>query len=261
MVCYEKYANFMRDYSEILPGNHIAMKGTIFQENIQSRTCLTKSITLILKLTYLSKLTSKNCGFAGWFWRTFRELMIRGLHKLLHSWEKGGGVPVHFKQLVRPCYQAWSEGNNGNNKTVLLWDTEANIACKSIMPYPEFWKWKSSETWGFLTHLVALPCAVKAPFASPRPSSIVGHIADCRVQGHKHSSSFVPIGTAQESWFPQLPWEMEPESPPLGFSWPPPLPGLTCPLVTHFSWEHFPINHAHQNPCLAVCSWEPILRQ
>lgn len=50
-----------------MPENYIAMKGAIFQENIKSRTSLTKSIMLILKLKYLSKVASGNCGMTGGF--------------------------------------------------------------------------------------------------------------------------------------------------------------------------------------------------
>lgn len=55
MMCYEKYANVMRDDCETVPGNYISMKGAIFQENMKSKT--TKSIILILKLKCLSKFT------------------------------------------------------------------------------------------------------------------------------------------------------------------------------------------------------------
>lgn len=61
MVCYETHTNFTNDNSETARGNYISMKGTIIQENIKSRTSLTKSMTLILKLKCLSKFAFKNC--------------------------------------------------------------------------------------------------------------------------------------------------------------------------------------------------------
>lgn len=59
MVCYKKYERVL---CEMTPENQITMKGIIFQGNIKSRTSLTKSVTLILKLHYLSKFTSLTCG-------------------------------------------------------------------------------------------------------------------------------------------------------------------------------------------------------
>ena len=61
-------------------------------------------------------------------------------------------------------------------------------------------------------------------------------------------------GAAQGSWFPQLPWEMGPESPSLGHHWPPPLSAHTCPLIHLFfpgktSWSTI------LTPCLGVHCW------
>lgn len=69
----------MRDDSETVSGNYFSMKGTIFQENRKSRTALTKSINNpSFKTQTCAKCTFRNCaeigGFAGQFWKTFREL-------------------------------------------------------------------------------------------------------------------------------------------------------------------------------------------
>lgn len=43
--------------------------------------------------------------------------------------------------------------------------------------------------------------------------------------------------------------------------WPLSLPRTTSPVLTKFSWEHFPIKHFHTNSQFRICLWKPNLRK
>lgn len=60
-----------------------------------------------------------------------------------------------------------------------------------------------------------------------------------------------PMGTAQESWLPGPPWDMEPRSPSIGHHWHPSLSAHTCPLVHLFFLGTLP------NPSSSPLVWRP----
>lgn len=129
---------------ETTPGDQIATKGIIFQENIKSRTSLTKSITLILKLHYLSKGTSKKP--VSWqlaLQASSEKPSENGWFQCCINYStaqiKGEGFPTHAEQLGRPGYQAWKQQNGitwgywGQNRI------QVNNVSSRILKVKKFW--------------------------------------------------------------------------------------------------------------------------
>lgn len=151
---------------------------------------------------------------------------------------KGEGFPAHLEQLARPGYQAWKQQNGitwgywGQNRI------QVNSVSSRILKVKKFWNLVFFNSFGGSRVLSKLP---SLPW-DPHP-----------FEGTLVTAGYVPwpMGAAQESRFPELPWEMKPESPPT----PKDVTGLLFFLVTlvHssncFSWENFLIH------CLGVHCW------
>ena len=134
----------------------------------------------------------------------------------------------------------------GNNKTAPLGVTETKTEYKSTISNLEFWTWKSSETCFFVCLVGWLVfnsfggAGQCYPNSTPFVLTLIhsGHTDNYGVQLP------CPMGTAQESWFPEPPWDMELRSPSIGHPWHSSLSAHTCPGKC-FSWEHFLIHHPH----------------